>query len=247
MINQLFSSSLAFWRGTQVRQPGREKPPQALQLFDMEGCPACRLVREALTELDLDVVVYPCPKGGQRFRSRMLRLGADEKLPYLVDSNTGRSLYDAASIIPYLFTRYGQGLVPLRWRFMRINKLSSLAATVPRLGAGVYVRPSKAPERLLELYSFESSPFARPVRERLCELELPYVLRNLGKGHWEDYLLPGVRQRLRPGYVPRTPNRQQLLAHTGRVASPYLVDPNTGSALFESRDIVRYLDRVYAL
>jgi glutathione S-transferase len=27
---------------------------------------------------------------------------------------------------------------------------------------------------------------------------------------------------------------------------PYLVDPNTGEALFESADIVAYLDRTYA-
>jgi glutathione S-transferase len=27
---------------------------------------------------------------------------------------------------------------------------------------------------------------------------------------------------------------------------PYLVDPNTGVEMFESADIVRYLDRTYA-
>jgi glutathione S-transferase len=28
---------------------------------------------------------------------------------------------------------------------------------------------------------------------------------------------------------------------------PYLVDPNTGTSMFESADIVRYLDATYAL
>jgi glutathione S-transferase len=28
---------------------------------------------------------------------------------------------------------------------------------------------------------------------------------------------------------------------------PYLVDPNTGRAMFESADIVAYLERTYAL
>lgn len=247
MIGQLVSSSLSLWRGTQVRVLGQNKPVQTLQLYDIEGSPVCRLVREVLTELDLDVLVYPCPKGGQRFRGRVMTLGGREQFPYLVDPNTGRSLYDSSAIIEYLFHCYGGGRVPLAWRLQTINKLSSLVATVPRLGAGTYVRPSKRPELLLELYSFESSPFARPVRERLCELELPYILRNMGKGHWEDYLLPAVRQRVRPGYRARTDNRRKLLAKTGRVAAPYLVDPNTGTALFESQDILVYLDRQYAL
>jgi glutathione S-transferase len=247
LIYHLVSSSLSLWRGTQVRRSSKGKPLQALHLYDIESFAPCRLVREVLTELDLDVIIYPCPKGGQRFRSRMLTLGGREQFPYLVDPNTGRSLYQSTDIIAYLFLQYGDGQVPRQWRWMRINKASSLLGTVSRLGAGNYARPSKRPELLLELYSFESSPYARPVRERLCELELPYVLRNLGKGHWEDYLLPGIRKHFHQGYVPRTDNRRKLLAETGRVASPYLVDPNTRVSLFESRDILAYLDRQYAV
>ena len=36
-------------------------------------------------------------------------------------------------------------------------------------------------------------------------------------------------------------------ALAGKVMVPYLVDPNTGESMFESADIVRYLERTYAL
>lgn len=246
LLNHLVSSSLSLWRGTQVR-PGIEKPAQLLQLYDIEGSPACRLVREALTELDLDVTIYPCPKGGVRFRSRAMTLGGEERFPYLVDPNTGRSLYRAGDIVSYLFEQYSNERMPLKWRNMTFNKVSSALATLPRFGAGSYARPSKKPDLLLELYSFESSPYARPVREWLCEFELPYVLRNLGKGHWEDYLLPDLRKTFRKNYLPTTSNRLKLLEGTGRVASPYLFDPNTGTALYESSAIIDYLIRRYGV
>ena len=46
-------------------------------------------VREALTLLDLDVLIYPCPKGGTTFRARARELSGKEQFPLLVDPNTG--------------------------------------------------------------------------------------------------------------------------------------------------------------
>ena len=40
--------------------------------------------------------------------------------------------------------------------------------------------------------------------------------------------------------------REQLLARGGQIQVPYLIDPNTGAALYESRAILEYLDRTYA-
>ena len=42
-----------------------------------------RLVREALTELDLDAMIYPCPKGGKRFRPLATDLGGKTRFPLL--------------------------------------------------------------------------------------------------------------------------------------------------------------------
>ena len=35
------------------------------------------------------------------------------------------------------------------------------------------------------------------------------------------------------------------MERAGRIAVPYLVDPNTGTELFESADILDYLDQTY--
>ena len=63
------------------------------------------------------------------------------------------------------------------------------------------------------------------MRETLCEYELPYVLHNVAKG---------------------SPSRAALIERSGKMMVPYLEDPNTGTRMFESRDIVRYLETTYA-
>ncbi|EFJ30393.1 hypothetical protein SELMODRAFT_440314 [Selaginella moellendorffii] len=60
----------------------------------------------------------------------------------------------------------------------------------------------------------------RLVREALCELELPYILWNMGKGSL---------------------NCSKLKQISGSTQVPYLVDPNTGIQMAESLDIIRYL------
>src|SRR5258705_128976 len=82
------------------------------------------------------------------------------------------------------------------------------------------------PAKLLELYSFESSPFPKRVRARLGELELPYVLRNTGKGAWTDMGPPSFRDQLFKGPKDTTRNRKWLADKTGKVQVPYLVDAN---------------------
>jgi glutathione S-transferase len=201
------------------------RPAQPLELYEFEGCPYCRKVREALSILDLDAVVYPCPRGGPRFRGEVRRRGR-EQFPYLVDPNAGRALWESADIVRHLFTAYGDGRVPALLGWPVVVDLSSMLASAARLGAGVAYRRARQPALPLELWSFEASPYCRLVREALCALELRYVLHNVAKG---------------------SPRRQAFVAQSGKMQVPYLVDPNTGSAHFESADIVRYLERTYAL
>ena len=47
----VLASSLAAWRGTSAFG-SRLQPELPLELYEFEGCPYCRLVREALTEMD---------------------------------------------------------------------------------------------------------------------------------------------------------------------------------------------------
>jgi len=200
------------------------RPAQTLVLYEFESCPFCRKVREALTDLDLEALVRPCPKGGTRFRPEVVSRGGKAQFPYLVDPNAGCELYESDAIVRHLYARYGEGEVPLGLRLGPLTVASGSLASALRFGRGTRARPSKAPAKPLELYSFEASPFSRLAREALCELELPYLLHNVGKG---------------------SPSRDAFVERSGRMMVPYLVDPNSGTAMFESADIVRHLDETY--
>lgn len=240
----LAASAAQQGRGIATTAGGRQ-PVEMLELYDMENCPFCRLVREALTDLDLDVLIYPCPKNGVRFRPLVERLGGQQQFPFLFDPNTDEALYESADIIDYLYATYGRKPAPKRWWVKSMRTAASLSASALRARRGLAAETSKEASEPLELYSFEGSPFARLVRERLCELELPYIVRQMGRDRREDWLFPPLRARLDPDYSPTQRNRQALLARAGKVAVPYLIDPNTGEEMFESADIVDYLDQVY--
>lgn len=216
------TSVLELGRGWRALRTSRE-PTLPLELYEFESCPFCRKVREALTELDLSPLVYPCPPGGARFRETVRRLGGRAMFPFLVDPNTERQLYESEEIIRYLATTYADGSLPVAMSIGPLQSLRSAAAGVPRIGR-VRARPSRAPERPLELWSFETSPYCRIVREALSSLELPYRLHNVGK---------------------QSRNRAAFVALSGKMMVPYLVDPNTGVSMFESADIVRYLETTY--
>ena len=201
------------------------RPEKPLELYEFEACPFCRKAREALTLLDLDALVLPCPKGGPRFREEVKRRGGKYQFPYLVDPNTGKEMYESDEIVAYLFERYGAGRPPLLLSPGALTNLSAGLASALRPGFGSRYRPARAPELPLELWSFEASPFCRIVRECLSSLELPYRLHNVGKG---------------------SPRRAAFQERSGKMMVPWLVDPNTGASMFESADIVRYLERTYA-
>lgn len=214
-------------RGGTGRSVGRlgDRPSQRLRLYEYEACPFCRKVREALSILDLEADILPCPRGGPRFRAEVEERGGRSMFPYLVDPNTGREMYESDDIVRYLFERYGNGRVPLSLGLGVLTDLSSFVASAARPGFGGLYRRAETPERQLELYSFEPSPFCRIVRERLCALEIPYVLHNVANG---------------------SPSRAAFVERSGKMQVPYLVDPNTDTAMFESADIVAYLEDTYA-
>ena len=245
VATSLLASQLRGWRGTGAYRPASRQPAKLLELYEYEDCPYCRLVREALTELDLDAQIYPCPKGGKRFRPRVKEMGGKLQFPYLVDPNTGKQMYESADIVAYLRQTYADHASTPGILDRRIKVATSTLATIVRGGRGIRARPSRAPAKPLELFSFESSPYSRLVREYLSELELPYVLRNTGKGHWKDLGPPAVRDKLHKSDKGTTRNRKVLAERTGRVQLPYLIDPNTGTEMFESAAIIRYLEATY--
>jgi glutathione S-transferase len=96
---------------------------------------------------------------------------------------------------------------------------------LPRLGKGSKYQFSKPPVKPLTLWAYEASPFCKIVRERLSELEIPHLLKNCPRG---------------------SRKRQELFNLTGIFQVPFLQDPNTGVNMFESADIIEYLDKIYA-
>jgi glutathione S-transferase len=202
----------------------KTRPEKPLELYEFEACPFCRKVREVLTALDLDALVYPCPKGGTRYRPLAAEKSGKQQFPFLVDPNTGEQVLESDAIIHYLAERYGDGRAPLSARLGPVVVLSGSLASGMRAGHGGRARPSKAPAKPLELWSFEASPYCRLAREALCELELPYLLHNVGKG---------------------SSQRKSFIARSGKMMVPYLADPNTGREMFESAEIVRYLEETY--
>ncbi len=246
VASSVLTSSLALWRGTSRSGAARRQPPQLLTLYEFEGCPYCRMVRNTLCELDLDVLIRPCPPRGQRFRPVAKALGGKTLFPFLHDPNTGARLYESKDIADYVAKTY-EGRANANAGFRRRLSLGgSMLASGSRGLRGMRARPSRAPEQPLELYSFESSPYSRLVREVLCELELPYILRNTAKARRTDMGPPAVRDRWFKAEQGTSRNRKALLERTGKVQVPYLIDPNTGVEMYESAAIIAYLEKTYA-
>jgi glutathione S-transferase len=244
ILNSTIASSVRGWRGTSSTRDHLQ-PEGLLYLFDREGDPECRLVREALTGLNLDVMIMPCPLGGRNIKQLESDSGSDS-IPALFDANTDERYVGAPQIIQHLYERYKGTSVPESVRVSAKKLAFSRVSSLVRFNAGLKAKESSPPAKPLVLYSFESSPYSRVVRELLCELELPYFLINLGKQQRADMGPAKLRFNIGP-YAPiKNSKREAFFQLHGNVQVPYLEDPNTGASLFESDAIVAYLKREYA-
>jgi len=215
-------TALRLGSGAMVRGVG-PRPNDALVLYELEWCPFSRIVREALSELDLDALIKPCPKGENMHR-RELSLFGQYEVPYLVDRSAGLQLGDSAKIVDYLYSRYGDGSsVPLRMRGQLARMTSKLASDVQ--GEKEYELPAERPELTLELWNYEASPYCRLVREELARLGLPYHSKNLARN---------------------SPRRDAFREQFGKLQFPRLYDPNLKVGLFESDAILMHLRANYA-
>lgn len=214
-------------RGLAVRWPAVRQPVKPLELYEFESCPFCRKVREILSEMDLDYISRSTPTGEREKRGHVSAEGGRAMFPYLVDPNTGAAMYESEAIIDYLHATYGRGRPALSKVLAPLTTVTSTLASAIRPFGGRF-DPRRAgraqPEKLIELWSFEASPYCRKVREKLCTLGLDYLVHNVAKG--------GSR-------------RAALVARGGRMMVPYLADPNLGVELYESDDIVAWLEQNY--
>src|SRR6266436_404158 len=147
----------AFPRVTAARRPD---PPKLLELYDFEGCPYCRKVREVLSELDLDYLEHPVARGSPR-RAELVKRGGKMQAPYLVDPNTGTELYESDDIIRYLNATYGDG-EQAGWRLpvpAILDDVNSTLASAVRFGRGSRCRRAGLRETFepLTLFNMEGS------------------------------------------------------------------------------------------
>lgn len=241
VVSSTLASTLRGWRGSMQKRRPPEQMPE-LELYEFEGCPFCRFVREAISELQLDVLVYPCPKGGVHRERAMELAGGPTTFPFLVDNTAGVKMAESADIIAHLWTTYGNKTPPRR---TPLALPTSSFASLMRGYKGSFARDSNQPAEPLMLWSFESSPFCRIVRERLCELQLPYQLVSMAKEQTSD--IGTARSKKDSDWKPVEGGRREaLIERAGKSMVPYLEDPNTGVSMFQSADIVAYLDETYA-
>jgi glutathione S-transferase len=223
-LGSIGATALRFGSGGIVGEVG-SRPAQTLILYEKEWCPYSRLVREALSELDLDALIKPCPDGETLHRAELRALCGEEQVPTLVDRSTDMQITESRRILEYLFSRYGSARpLPLPLRSKRLALMSSRLASRVAGGELPFIRPSCLPEQPLEIWSYEASPWSRFVRQRLGQLGLAHVSHNLAR---------------------RSPPPAEFRKRYGRVQFPFLLDPNAGVSLFESDAICDYIDRTY--
>lgn len=230
----LSSYLLTYWmrqRGAWV-QPIAIPAAQPLVLYEYNGCPFCQRVRAVITDLDLDVQVYPTPRvtirayaqlGDSRYRPVVKEKSGQLMFPYIEDPNTGVSLSDSSAIIAYLMQTYGGGA--------RVRRLSSLSISTLMLRSlrlslyfGVLRVPSRLPPKPLTFYGAQGSAGAIVVFDALTCLELPYQWRSCARG---------------------SRKRAELAEPFGGAAVLGLIDPNTGFVSASPFAIVRYLYATY--
>jgi glutathione S-transferase len=202
------------------------RPSEPIQLWEYQGSPYCRKVREACCVLDLDVQYFPCPQDGPTYRPEAKAKGW-KTFPHMVDPNTGAEMGESDDIVAYLFRTYGGGQpVPFLLSGNPFNTALLYISAIVRYRPGSVYVPSRKPAKPLELWAYEPAPFSVIAREVLSELELPHIVH----------------------YCPRgSVHREEVFRLAGTCQLPYLEDPNTGVKMFESTEIAKYLYDVYAV
>jgi glutathione S-transferase len=211
------------------------RPERPLILYEYDASPYCKRVREMINLLDLKVEYRPCPGArAGKFSDELFERTGRRTVPFLIDPNTEIELFESSDQIEYMLTTYGpsedvfdrKALWPVTFEAFSIftSTLVALLREMPGSKRQANARPDNEQMEPLEVWGYESSPFVRPVREKLGSLCLPHVMVSCPRG---------------------SANRDKMVEKTGRFQVPFLVDPNTGIEMFEGPEIVEYLEEVY--
>jgi hypothetical protein len=200
---------------------GSRQQPDLVLYARMDG--PGKKVREALSILDLDCLVYPSTRSWEGF-------DANEGSLLFVDRSGDREMKDPDDICAYLFGTYGGGEDRVPWVLRRGNGMGDILLKVALWLRGdrgnVYRgRESKGCVAPCEFWAYEASPFCGVVAEVLSEAGVPHVLKSVARG---------------------SSKRDELFEQMGHFQAPFFVDPNEDSCLFESASIIEYVESRYA-
>ena len=81
------------------------EPDEMLELYQFEGCPYCKKVRQKLTELQIDFIARQVNPNGDR--QRVKDISDQTGVPVLVDPNTDTVMPESDDIVDYLEEHYG--------------------------------------------------------------------------------------------------------------------------------------------
>ncbi|KAJ6924120.1 hypothetical protein NC652_017427 [Populus alba x Populus x berolinensis] len=249
------------------------RPEKPIEIYEFEGCPFCRKVREIVAVLDLDVLFYPCPKNGPNFRPKVAQMGGKQQFPYMVCLF---SFYYCSPVTTLLAIRkemtYISGSSTLSVLAVQREVLWHLVLTQvdPNTGTAMY-ESDDIIKYLVQKYGDGSIPFTLSLGLLTTLTEGFAMIGRMGKGSsYTPSKLPPkplelwayegspfckiVREVLVELELPHivrscargSPKRQILFEKVGHFQAPYIEDPNTGVQMFESAEIVEYLKVTYA-
>ena len=231
--------------GKTIHDLAETERPIIKVLYDIENSLPCRKVREVITEFDLVVEnIVPAGPNSQVFTNPNYQysLEPNAEIPRMIiveenDTSTERTIVGTDNILEYFNTKFqllqdtSNDDDTTKQIINVLREVGGYIGTILRIGRGTDIAPTAIgaprPMKPLILYSYEGNQFCRLVREVLMELDIIYELRSTGKG--------SVR-------------RKELASITGgSTQCPYLIDPNTDTAMSESKDIIQYLYKFHIL
>lgn len=228
----------------------KNAPQQPIILYEYEACPFCKKVRELMSVLDLDYLAYPCPREtlkshavykDSRYRPAVKKSGGTLMFPYMEDPNTQVKMYNSEDIMRYLISTYAPNAsLPYTYRIANYGPLKFASLLLvsfcrPLMDMGILRVPSRKPSKPLEVWGYEASGHVRRVREVLSSLELQHVMHTIALGSPK-----------RPTFLKKHQNQiSDLRKKLHLIQVPFLRDPNNNVELFESEDIVKYLNDTY--
>lgn len=205
------------------------RPSKPLVLYSYEGNQFCRLVREVLTELDIPHELRSAGKESPRREELAEITGGSSQCPYLIDPNTGVSMFESADIIKYLYKTYALWTPPSEILQAASTIVTPLLKPVYKMIAPMQVSSYNEDKLLYKddmastkaeidtevssapvvIFTYSLSPFCTQATELLDNLGVEYKEISLGS-EWV------------PGLISEPAKRAALGEMTGQTSLPHI-------------------------